>query len=42
MVVDEGGAVYAAAGKQLFVSRDDGDTWEMLAENLPSVRAMAA
>ena len=42
MAVNDGGSVYAAAGKQLFVSKDDGGSWELLAENLPYVHAMVA
>ncbi|MCH7890745.1 MAG: helix-turn-helix transcriptional regulator [Gemmatimonadetes bacterium] len=42
MVVDESGTVYAAAGRQVLTSRDDGTSWELLAQDLPMVRAMIA
>lgn len=42
MAVDELGTVYAAAGREVFTSRDDGATWELLARDLPMVRAMIA
>ena len=42
MAMGEAGAVYAAAGPQLYASRDEGSARELLALNLPTVRAMIA
>ena len=41
LVVDEEGDVYTAAGTQLLASRDAGDSWDVVKENLPHVRALA-
>jgi photosystem II stability/assembly factor-like uncharacterized protein len=35
------GDVYAAAGSELYASADGGDSWRLVAEGLPPVRAMA-
>ncbi len=41
MVVGEGGAIYAAAGSQLFASRDEGESWALVTADLPAIRALA-
>lgn len=41
LVLDEAGNVYAAAGNELFVSFDDGESWKLVAGDLPTVRALA-
>jgi len=40
IVVDEAETVYAAAGRELFASQDDGETWQRLAGELPTVQAL--
>ena len=42
MAVDDGGNVFAAAGMQLFASRDDGSSWELIEDGLPPIKAMIA
>ena len=42
MAADEGGTIYAAAGPQLFAGHNEGTTWELIAEDLPTVRALIA
>lgn len=42
LALDEAGGVYAAAGNELFASFDEGDTWQLIAGNLPLVQALAA
>lgn len=42
LIVDEAGDVYAAAGNQLFASFDDGENWQLLAGDLPTVKALAS
>ena len=34
--------VYAAAGHQLYASRDEGSSWKLLVEDLTTARAMIA
>lgn len=41
LVLDEAGAVYAGAGNELFASFDEGDTWQLVAGDLPKVQALA-
>jgi hypothetical protein len=41
LVLDEAGNVYAAAGNQLFASFDEGETWQQVAGDLPTIRALA-
>jgi hypothetical protein len=40
--VDAAGTVFAAAGSALFVSHNDGDSWQRLAEGLLTVQALVA
>ena len=42
MAMDDSGTIYAAAGSELYASRDEGDTWQSLAQDLPTVRALIA
>jgi photosystem II stability/assembly factor-like uncharacterized protein len=41
LVLDEAGNVYAASGNELFASFDDGESWKLVAGDLPTVRALA-
>ena len=41
LAVDEAGGVYAAAGHELFASSDEGETWQLVAGDLPTVRSLA-
>jgi photosystem II stability/assembly factor-like uncharacterized protein len=40
IAVDEAGNVYAAAGKELFASQDDGESWQRVAGDLPMIQAL--
>jgi hypothetical protein len=40
--VDDTGIVFIAAGPALFASHDEGDSWQRLAEGLPTVQALVA
>lgn len=40
LVLDEAGNVYAASGNELFASFDEGETWKLVAGDLPTVRAL--
>ncbi|MBV9388773.1 MAG: hypothetical protein JOZ78_20305 [Chroococcidiopsidaceae cyanobacterium CP_BM_ER_R8_30] len=42
LTVDANGIIYAAAGQELFKSADGGDNWQLVAGDLPTVRALAA
>ena len=42
MAVGDTGKVYAAAGRQLFASPDEGNSWRAVAQDLPTVRALVA
>ncbi len=41
LVLDEAGNVYAGAGHEVFASFDGGESWQLMAGDLPSVRALA-
>lgn len=41
LILDEAGGVYAAAGHELFASFDEGESWQRVAGDLPTVRALA-
>lgn len=41
LVLDESGSAYAAAGHELFVSRDKGESWRRVAADLPTAQALA-
>jgi photosystem II stability/assembly factor-like uncharacterized protein len=41
LALDESGGVYAAAGSELFASQDEGESWRLVADHLPTVRAVA-
>ncbi len=41
LILDEAGGVYAAAGHELFASFDGGESWQQVAGDLPTVRALA-
>lgn len=41
LALDESGGVYAAAGHELYASFDDGESWQLVADNLPTVRALS-
>lgn len=41
LALDEAGGVYAAAGHELFASFDEGESWQLMAGDLPTVRALA-
>jgi len=40
IAVDDAGAVYIAAGHELFGSHDAGASWQRLAGELPTVQAL--
>ena len=40
IAADDSGSVFIAAGPELFVSHDAGDSWQRLAEGLPTVQAL--
>ena len=42
IAVDDAGSVFIAAGPELFASHDAGDSWQRLAEGLPTVQALVA
>ena len=42
LTLDEAGSLYAASGNRVFVSRDQGERWQTLADDLPAGRALAA
>jgi hypothetical protein len=37
---DKAGGLYAATRHEVFASFDEGDTWQLMAENLPTVRSL--
>jgi hypothetical protein len=41
IAVDDKEQVYIAAGHELFISQDEGDSWQQLAGELPTVQALA-
>jgi photosystem II stability/assembly factor-like uncharacterized protein len=41
IAIDDAGTVFAAAGTELFVSHNDGNSWQRLAGALPPVQAFA-
>lgn len=41
IAVDDAGTVYIAAGPELFVSQDEGESWQRMAGELPTVQALA-
>ena len=41
LVLDGAGGVYAASGSALYASDDEGDSWRLLADDLPPVRTLA-
>jgi photosystem II stability/assembly factor-like uncharacterized protein len=41
LVLDEAGNVYAGAGHEVFASFDGGESWQLIAGDLPTVRALA-
>lgn len=41
MVMDEADTLYIAAGHDLFVSQDEGDSWRWLTGELPTIHALA-
>ena len=41
LIVDEAGNVYAATENQLFASFDEGESWQLVADDLPTVRSLA-
>jgi hypothetical protein len=41
IAVDDAGRVFIAAGHELFISEDEGDSWRRLAGDLPAVQALA-
>jgi photosystem II stability/assembly factor-like uncharacterized protein len=41
IAVDDAETLYIAAGHELFISRDEGDSWRRLAHELPTVQALA-
>ncbi|WP_017718514.1 WD40/YVTN/BNR-like repeat-containing protein [Kamptonema formosum] len=42
LAIDETGSIWAAAGHQVFCSANGGESWELVAKDLPAVRALAA
>jgi hypothetical protein len=42
IAVDDASSVFIAAGSELFVSHDTGDSWQRLAYGLPTVQALVA
>jgi hypothetical protein len=41
IAVDDAGRVFIAAGHELLVSEDEGDSWRRLSSDLPAVQALA-
>ena len=41
IAVDDAETLYIAAGHELFISQDEGDSWRRLAGELPTVQALA-
>jgi hypothetical protein len=41
IAVDDAGTVYIAAGRELFASEDEGDSWQAVGADLPMVQALA-
>ncbi len=41
LIVDQAEGIYAAAGHELFASSDGGDNWQLVAGDLPTLRALA-
>src|SRR5262245_49497606 len=41
IAVDDAETLYIAAGHELFISQDEGDSWRLLAGELPAVQALA-
>jgi photosystem II stability/assembly factor-like uncharacterized protein len=41
IAVDDTETVYIAAGHELFISQDEGDSWQQLSGDLPTVQALA-
>jgi hypothetical protein len=42
IAVDDASSVFIAAGPELFTSHDAGDSWQRLAQGLPTVQALVA
>jgi photosystem II stability/assembly factor-like uncharacterized protein len=42
MAADDADTLYIAAGRELFVSQDEGDSWRRLTGELPAIQALAA
>jgi hypothetical protein len=42
IAMDDAGSVFIAAGPELFASHDADDSWQRLAEGLPTVQALVA
>jgi photosystem II stability/assembly factor-like uncharacterized protein len=40
IAVDDAGSVCIAAGQEVFISEDEGDSWRRLADDLPAVQAL--
>jgi hypothetical protein len=41
IAVDGAETLYIAAGHELFISQDEGDSWRRLARELPTIQALA-
>jgi hypothetical protein len=41
IAVDDAETLYIAAGHELFISQDEGDSWRRLPHELPTVQALA-
>jgi hypothetical protein len=41
IAVDDAETLYIAAGRELLISKDEGDSWQRLAGELPTVQALA-
>jgi photosystem II stability/assembly factor-like uncharacterized protein len=42
MAVDDAETLYIAAGRELFISQDEGDSWQRVTRELPTVQALTA
>lgn len=41
LTLDTAGRIFVGAGDQLFRSEDMGENWQLVAEKLPSIQALA-